>query len=136
MFVTIQTEDPQSTKRPYPLHVNEDGTVGNQDVWKGEYTFLIGFQANRDVLNIDLVRPDWLAGEIDDAVGMYPVFTDARGGMFTMSATVDRVVQNEGTASKSFGWPDPETGYPDWLARVFEEAELDPMPANPSKAST
>lgn len=63
---------------PYPFHVYEDGRVGEQDLWNGDPSHVIGFQK-------DLARrmPDlWWADVVKDpqqAVGMYMVTTSTTG---------------------------------------------------------
>jgi hypothetical protein len=68
------------TQKPYPILVDQDGNVDHQDFWQGKVLRIIGFQRSYDVQQIDL----WWRDAFQDPqkmIGMYPVSTDADGGM-------------------------------------------------------
>lgn len=77
--------------QPYPYHIGgADGAVGRQDFWNGEPERLLGFQAKRRVQVIDLTAAMFW-DEPEQAVGMYPVFQDRDGGIWSMIYPVTHV---------------------------------------------
>ncbi|BDZ52771.1 hypothetical protein GCM10025867_50120 (plasmid) [Frondihabitans sucicola] len=91
-FITFQQESDASGKRPWPMHIAEDGAVGNQRAYQGDPIALIGFQADVDVQHVDLLNKDFQA-DPQLAVGMYPVFQETGKGFYAdirkvVSATV------------------------------------------------
>lgn len=69
---------------PYPWHIDPQGQVTRQEFWDGEPAALIGFQRHASRRHVDLLARDWLASDDpDQAVGMWPVFIDASGGMWS-----------------------------------------------------
>lgn len=68
----------QMTKLPYPFYADEDGTIGQQDLWQGDPSRVIGFQRDLAKNQIDL----WWADAVkntDQVVGMYLVTEDKAG---------------------------------------------------------
>jgi hypothetical protein len=59
---------------PYPINIDTDGSVLNQDFWRGDPFRLIGFQKDRDIQHIDVPMSEWMDNDPDSIVGMYPVF--------------------------------------------------------------
>lgn len=103
---TIRTIQPAQTetvgapfnpllRQPYPFHIEEGGAVQRQDFWCGEPSHLIGFQRHADVQHVDLTADEWFAQSPDAAVGMWPVFTDAGGGMWNLRQPVESVTEME-----------------------------------------
>lgn len=92
---------------PYPFHLDADGNVTRQDFWRGEPLKLLGFQSDPDVHEVDLLVEDWLptaaagyaaasgACSPVDAVGMWPVFRDADGTIWSHRFPVDQVSRIE-----------------------------------------
>lgn len=80
-------------RQPYPFHIGEDGAVQRQDFWRGEPSHLIGFQRDRNVQHVDLTTAEWFQQGKDVAVGMWPVFTDAGGGMWNLVQPVASVTE-------------------------------------------
>lgn len=67
--------DHPGAKLPYPFHVFiSDGSIGRQDVWRGEPSRLVGFAAVSGAQAVDLEFTDWVAGDPERAVGMYGVY--------------------------------------------------------------
>lgn len=95
---TLVLADNESGKSPYPIHVNEDGTVGRQDFWEelrgilsGVPEYLLGFQDVLSVNAVDLPFNLWLP-EVDQAIGMFPVFLDNDyGEVWTHARPVSQV---------------------------------------------
>ena len=79
---------------PYPFHVDAstgDVRVGPQtgnEAWR-----LIGFQPAVDTQRVDLWREVFVV-DPRKAVGMFPVFVDANGGMFSLDVPVLKVADN------------------------------------------
>jgi hypothetical protein len=88
--VTIQPGELPDRVLPYPYHINPDGTVGRQDIWKGRPAVLAGFQARRETIAVDLEFPQFWANP-SLAVGMYPVVMNADGSMDTLLNPIDAV---------------------------------------------
>lgn len=88
---------------PYPFYVLEDGTVCEQDFWRGEPARLIGFAADPATQTIDLYRHQWVSGDRQGVVGMYPVMRAAdrdypqveHGGMALYRGAITSVKQVE-----------------------------------------
>lgn len=78
---------------PYPWHIDADGRVLRQELWRGHPARLAGFQALARRQQVDLYTEEWLAdlGRADLVVSMYPVFIDADGGMWSSTHPVDSV---------------------------------------------
>lgn len=75
---------------PYPFHINDDGSVDRQDFWRGTPARLAGFQRESDVQHVDVFAHDWLSGDVD-VEGMFPVFIDNGGGMWSHTFPVTHV---------------------------------------------
>lgn len=83
------SQDDVRMPRPFPYVINhETGDVSDQEFWKGDPARLLGFQADADVQRVNLFFEDWAAGDIQKAVGMYPVFVKANGGMYCLALPV------------------------------------------------
>ncbi|MFS0885273.1 hypothetical protein [Aeromicrobium sp. 179-A 4D2 NHS] len=91
--VTIQPKTGDNLSRPYPFHIEEDGTVGRQDFWNGTPEKLVGFQNDADVQHVDVPVREFLA-DPDVAVGKYPVFIDADGSMWNYAAPIESILVN------------------------------------------
>lgn len=70
----------EMTKLPYPFYVNEEGQVGNQELWRGDPVRVVGFQKDLARHRIDLWWTDAF-GEPEKTLGMYLVAVDDKGGM-------------------------------------------------------
>lgn len=86
----------EMTRRPYPFHIKEDGSIADQDFWKGTVSHLIGFQKKLDVQKIDLFWTEFLA-DPQQAVGMYAVISDDRGTWSVYENAIESVREWEGT---------------------------------------
>jgi hypothetical protein len=80
----VRLEPDGALLRPHPYVVDGNGDVQDQGYWRGYPTALAGFQTRLDVNgvdveSVDLTCADWLAGDIQVAVGRYPVFVDGDG---------------------------------------------------------
>lgn len=78
---------------PYPYHIEPDGAVGRQELWQGDPARLLGFQAEQDRQRVDLYTEDWLAGDHQRAVGMWPVFTKRGGGIYSLNRPIAKVAE-------------------------------------------
>lgn len=113
----------QMTKLPYPFFVEEDGSVANQDLWRGNPAKVIGFQADLAVSQIDL----WWADAVKDparAVGMYLVTADVMGSWETHMTAIETVemlrpepdVVSE-ASSRNFDWRESKDTQTWWGSR-------------------
>lgn len=75
---------------PYPYHVAAEGRVGRQDFWRGEPVKLLGFQNSREHQNVDVLFDEFWTNP-DVAVGKWPVFLDADGGIWNHACPVTDV---------------------------------------------
>lgn len=92
-------------QQPYPYHLSPDGDVLQQSLWRGKLSKLVGFQKHSEIQRVDLFwfqivpeggRPKLVTIEDFDQVrGMYPVFVDDKGSMFSFDTPVDTVRQWE-----------------------------------------
>lgn len=83
----ISDNGEEQTKLPYPFFVNEDGSVRNQEFWRGAVSRVVGFQKDHNVQQIDL----WWSGAVTDpqkTVGMYLVTADDHGAFSTHDTAV------------------------------------------------
>ena len=74
--------DPKQHK-PFPYGIESDGSVTQQEFWKGEPVRLMGFQRDADVQVVDLLAEDWLATDDPAPEGWFPVVLDKDGSMWT-----------------------------------------------------
>lgn len=86
---------------PYPFHIDVDTSkVLRQDMWKGNPATLIGFQQDVDVQRVDLFLADAMETNPHRVVGMYPVFSEDNGGLYTYILPINSVtVTDESEAS-------------------------------------
>lgn len=76
---------------PYPYHIDaETGEVGRQEFWRGDPKSIIGFQEDPDVQFVDKMWSE-VAADPETAVGMYPVFVDWKGQMFSLTTAIRKV---------------------------------------------
>lgn len=87
VVVVIQPEQQPGLTLPKPYFVDAEGMIGRQDYWKGAPTRLIGFQRDLAVMTVDLEHGLFF-DHPDAAIGLYPVFEDARGNMSTLQAPI------------------------------------------------
>lgn len=96
-IVTIQPAMAPDLRKPYPWHIAAEGKAAGgvlrQDFWRGEPAQLVGFQERNDAQRVALHTRDWLAGDLQQAVGMYPVFMDADGGMWHDEVAIATVTE-------------------------------------------
>lgn len=50
----ISDDGHEQTSLPYPFFVNEDGSIRNQEFWRGSVARVVGFQNDLNVQVIDL----------------------------------------------------------------------------------
>lgn len=95
VIITLQPAELPSCVRPYPYHVNPNGTVRRQDFWRGRVARVIGFTDRLDVEEISL--PWHKAVENPQAaVGRYVVTSDDQNCWFTFPTPIEAVrVQEE-----------------------------------------
>lgn len=84
----------EGKKLPYPFHVNEDGTVAQQDFWQGDPTGVVGFQRDAEVQQVDLWWRDAVK-QPDLIVGMFPVMTQEGGPLYTYTIAIESVQVHE-----------------------------------------
>jgi len=76
---------------PYPYHVDaETGEVGRQEFWRGDPKSIIGFQEDPDIQFVDKMWSE-VAEDPQTAVGMFPVFVDWKGKMFSLTTAIRKV---------------------------------------------
>lgn len=80
----------KSDQKPYPFHIEPDGTVGRQDFWNGNPSRLVGFQHDTDVQQVDVDLDDFLANP-ESAVGCYPVFFGDQDGLYNLTTVIESV---------------------------------------------
>lgn len=79
-MVSIQQDVIKSTGRlPYPLHINEEGEIGQQELWQGNPAKLCGFTADIEGGELTLTLAGFWANP-QDAAGLHPVFLNTDGG--------------------------------------------------------
>lgn len=89
--IKIQPKQLADLTLPYPYFVDsETGAVQRQDFWQGEPAGLLGFQKTADEQRVALHMKDW-AENPQKAVGMFPVFVRAEGGIYSLSMPVESV---------------------------------------------
>lgn len=92
--ITIQPKEQADFTLPYPFHINEDGSVGRQDFWKGKPQRLLGFNDKPEMGDIKLfVKEFWKRPKL--AIGMYPVFKKKTGGWVTHIIPIESVSVNK-----------------------------------------
>jgi hypothetical protein len=83
-------------RTPYPFVVAPNGGVEGQEFWRGDPKGVVGFQRAADVQHVDLWWDDYAAGDPQDAVGMFPVMTRARGSLYTFTIAIESVTVLDG----------------------------------------
>lgn len=84
----LSADGQEMTQLPYPLFVEDDGSVGRQDFWDGRILRVVGFMKDLAVQQVDL----WWKDAVTDpqkAVGMYVVGVDSEDRMFNLDTAVD-----------------------------------------------
>jgi hypothetical protein len=96
-MITIQPKQRADGVLPYPFHIQAEdsdeatrGAVGRQDVWHGKPERLVGFVADPETQQIDLVLAEFL-NDPEHARGMHPVMQDSKGGWATYAGAIERV---------------------------------------------
>jgi hypothetical protein len=88
-------------QKPYPYHISPDGAVLQQGFWQGKIHQLVGFQRNIEVQRVDMFWSTIAAtGPTEQMLlvrGMYPVFKNKDGEMFTLITPVDTIEHREFT---------------------------------------
>lgn len=84
----LTADGQEMTQQPYPLFVDEDGSVGRQDFWNGRIFRVVGFMRDLAVQEVNLWWAD-AAKDPQQAVGMYVVATDKDGEMFNLDTAVE-----------------------------------------------
>lgn len=74
---------------PYPYHIEDDGTVGRQDFWKGKPARLLGFQLTADRHEVSVRVETWLENDVD-VTGHFPVFQDKNGAIWSLTLPVSK----------------------------------------------
>jgi hypothetical protein len=88
--LTIQPDPNDINKSlPYPFHVNEEGLISQQDLWKGSVYRVIGFQDVLERHRIDLHWSDAWA-EPEKTIGKYVVTSDEHGKWAVHEAPIGR----------------------------------------------
>lgn len=89
-IITIQPQHRDDGVLPYPFHIEEDGSVGRQDVWHGNPERLVGFQKSAKRQDVDLPLSAFLA-DPQKAKGMFPVMEDSKGRWATHMGAIETV---------------------------------------------
>jgi len=86
--IQLQPEEQNGGTLPYPYYIDpETFEVGRQDIWRGSPYRLLGFNDTRETGNIELEVTEWIENP-ESAVGMFPVFENRKGGIFTYQLPV------------------------------------------------
>lgn len=88
--VTIQPAMAPDQSMPLPFHIEPDGSVADQDIWKGDPVTLLGFQRERHVQRVNLLCDAFLA-DPKQALGMYPVFVSDNSDVWALTLPVESV---------------------------------------------
>lgn len=81
----------EHAKRPYPFHVQPDGSIGRQDFWRGDPLRVAGFVTDVHRQHVDLSWEDAVAGDIQQVVGSYVITADSTGWLSTHLTAVQSV---------------------------------------------
>jgi hypothetical protein len=76
--------------RPYPYQIDEAGDVLGQDFWKGDPAAILGFQPTQDDQRVTLFFSEFTENPMK-AIGMFPVFITADGGMYNLNLSIESV---------------------------------------------
>lgn len=98
VFYTIQ-QSPMtpSGSRPFPWHADQEGSLGQQDLWKGSPFRIIGFQKGEEQ-RLTMMWEDFLA-DPQRAIGLVPVMVDQNGGIAAYHGAISDVSESSGTIS-------------------------------------
>jgi hypothetical protein len=90
----VTDEGMEFTKRPYPFHVQADGTILRQELWRGDPLRVVGFAKDLAVERIDL---DWGEARADHTRthGMYVVTQNDKGGLSVHLGAVQSTLESE-----------------------------------------
>lgn len=75
------------TRLPYPLLVDAKGMIQDQDFWRGNLLWVVGFARDLDVWRIDLRVRDFIK-KPEAAVGMYLVTGNDKGMWYSHLSAV------------------------------------------------
>jgi hypothetical protein len=95
--------------QPYPYYIEPGGAVGRQDVWKGSPARLVGFQRDLREKEVDL-ELDAFYKNPQQAVGMFAVFEDSEGEMWTREVPIASVRPTE-PSKGAVRWNEVLEGY-------------------------
>jgi hypothetical protein len=91
-LVTMYFAGRANSNRPYPFTVHAtDGTVLHQDFWRGDPAAPVSFQDEPDVQTINRHRAQWVAGDLDVALGKYPVLVSDTGELWVFTFPVHTI---------------------------------------------
>lgn len=90
----ILEDGTELTQLPYPLHVEEDGSIQRQDFWAGKPLRVIGFANDLARHSIDLWWDDAVKNP-QQVVGKYIVTVDKDGTWSSWSSAVSDVEVHE-----------------------------------------
>lgn len=75
---------------PHPYRIAADGTIGDQEFWKGRPIALNGFQDRLDVKTVNVHVEDFMENP-EQAIGRYAVFVNEHGGPWVLDPAIDSV---------------------------------------------
>lgn len=90
----ISDDGHSRSQLPYPFHVYRDGRIGQQNVWQGDPSRVIGLVKDLARHQVDL----WWADAFKDpeqTVGMYLVVRDDKGGMSAFPTAIVSVQKRD-----------------------------------------
>jgi hypothetical protein len=77
-------------KLPYTFAVKEDGSVDDQEFWRGDPAAVLGFQNDEEIQKIDVWWSDVVA-DPELAVGKFPVMREEGGNIYTYAVKIESV---------------------------------------------
>lgn len=92
--IRLQPKERPDMTLPYPFFIEDDGSVGRQDFWKGEPAKLIGFSKEQKAGAFSFGRKAFMENP-QMAVGHFPIFADKDDNWSTYGDVIGSVSVKE-----------------------------------------